>query len=109
MVRPGVSRSAMTFDELRHVPGKGLVPQGAVSSMARAMGGASEAAAQIVGEGGASEGAVQSVDEVSEEGGGDRVAAWKMHVDAASGTPYWHNVDTNETTWERPGSEINLI
>ena len=49
------------------------------------------------------------VDEVSEEGGGDRKAAWKMHVDAGSGTPYWHNADTNETTWQRPGSEINLI
>ena len=99
-VRPGVSRSAMTIDEPRHIPGKSWVPPGVVSSMARATRG---------GEGGASEGAVQSVDEVSEEGGGDRVAAWKMHVDAGSGTPYWHNVDTNETTWERPGSEINLI
>ena len=81
-------------------PGKDWVHPGVVSSLARVTGG---------GEGGASEGAVQSVDEVSEEGGGDRVAAWKMHVDAASGTPYWHNADTNETTWERPGSGMDFI
>ena len=52
---------------------------------------------------------LQSLMEFSEEGGGDRVAAWKMHVDAGSGTPYWHNVDTNETTWESPGSGVDFI
>ena len=94
------SHESQSMEKPYHVPGKDWASPSVVSSMARATRG---------GEGGASEGAVQSVDEVSEEGGGDRVAAWKMHVDAASGTPYWHNVDTNETTWERPGSEINLI
>jgi hypothetical protein len=27
---------------------------------------------------------------------------WKEHEDAESGKRYYHNVDTNETTWEMP-------
>ena len=45
-VRPGVSRSAMTINEPRHMPEKGWVPPGVISSMARATGGVSESAAQ---------------------------------------------------------------
>ena len=28
--------------------------------------------------------------------------AWERHVDEASGLPYWHNIETGETTWDNP-------
>ncbi|KAF1330108.1 DNA polymerase epsilon subunit, partial [Globisporangium splendens] len=38
-----------------------------------------------------------------EEHGSDSSTQWAMFVDDASGAPYYVNLDTHETSWERPG------
>jgi hypothetical protein len=33
---------------------------------------------------------------------------WAEHIDEASGSLYWHNTDTRESTWQKPESETEL-
>lgn len=33
----------------------------------------------------------------------DLPAGWVMYIDKATGDPYYHNAELNETTWDHPG------